>query len=143
MEQPIESDNGDEMLSELDDLVTESEMLGKSTRERNKDTHKELDTFLDDLIAEAQRPKQLWITDSQVVLIYQRNCTTCGTVTEMCQGWFTSQHHATDPFAKRMIAGKPIGHWPVGIVREIAAPMDICSHCAEAQVEALRGTRHD
>lgn len=92
------------------------------------------DDPLEALLEEATRPRQIWATEAAVYLIHEQECRSCGFVSQMGMGWFARQTHATDPFANRLIAGKPVGKFPLRAERHRSHEVDICANCAEGQI---------
>ena len=119
---------------DLDALLAEAKVDQKKTvRQLNAQVHKELDS-LEALLDEATRPKPVWETDAAVVLIHDQLCLSCLTVSSHCIGWFASQKHSTDPHARRMVAGRPIGKFPLRVEHHKQPDVDICANCAESQI---------
>lgn len=126
-------DFNDELLGSIEvSLVVPRE---PSVRQLNARVHAELDADdpLDEIIKKAL-DKREWIEDSAVVLIHVQSCSTCGTISEFSHGWFTGKHHASDRFLRQLVAGKPVGHFPLRVERYLCKPVDVCPACAESQI---------
>lgn len=124
-------------LPELDDLLEpagDEKMSPKQLRQWNSNVHSRLDDDLDALLEEAARPRPQWEVEAAVVLIQEQTCISCGTTSQYCQGWFASQKHTTDKFARRMVAGRPIGNFPLRVERHKLPEVEICASCAESQI---------
>jgi len=112
-------------------------------KELNKATQAKLDGEdpLADIISRALDNRE-WYEDAAVVLIHVQECLACGSHHAFSHGWFTSYTHRSDPHAKRLAKGKPLGNWPLKVERVHVATVDACNDCAESQIlieEACRG----
>lgn len=100
------------------------------------ETEPAADNSLDDLWTQATtppRPVQIWSPVANVGLVHEQICTTCLSQHAWFSGWFTEQRHATDPHARRLVAGKHPGL--VEKVERHAQPaVSACSACVESQV---------
>lgn len=108
-----------------------------SVKDQNRAVHRVLDHEADplglDQIWSEYSDKREWIEDSAVVLIHEQECSACSARHQFSMGWFTGKRHARDKTARQLVAGKPIGYFPVIVERVTCPPVLVCASCAEGQ----------
>lgn len=134
MNQPMQPEDFPELDDLLEGMPEDRRMNTRELKQWNAGVHQRITDDLDALLEEAVRPKPMWETHAAVVLIHEEHCLHCGAVSQYSKGWFASQKHSTDPHAHRLLAGKPIGKFPLRIERHKLPDVDICAACAEAQI---------
>lgn len=125
---------------DFDNLLLNAERLdGRQLKEWNKTVHNRIAVAhtidpLEALLDEVLAPRPTWISEANIVMLREMRCSTCDTLEQRCEGWYTVQRHKTDKHARRLIAGKCPTPLPVRVERHQIPAQDICATCAESQV---------
>lgn len=132
-----------EDFSDLDDLLAEAtaataeERRLKAARKRlaaiARSTHDAAPSERAELLAEIKRLEEgrVWLTVGTVALFRRQACETCGSKYTMFAGWMTEQKHASDPNARRLLAGKPVETLPERVEVHDEGVVEVCIDCVE------------
>lgn len=77
--------------------------------------------------------KRIWMTVGCVALFKTQTCTACSSKHSTFQGWMTEQTHASDPSARRLIAGRPAERMPERR-EDHTEQVACCSDCIECVI---------
>ncbi len=143
-----QDEDGDEPqdtdFSDLEDLLaqataaTAEERRLKALRKRlvrvAGSKHPEADSERAQLLADIRRLEEtrVWHTVGAVALFRHQLCGICQSEHRLFQGWMTEQRHASDRFARRLVAGKPIERMPERTEVHDDGAVEMCWNCAES-----------
>jgi hypothetical protein len=142
-----ETDFGDldELLAEATKQTTEERRLKDARRRLSrvvKSGHEASQGEQLELLAEIRRLEEgrVWLTTEAVALFRRQFCVSCGNSHTYAMGWMTGQKHASDPNARRLLAGKPVEKLPERSEIHDEGMTEFCIDCVECIMAINRAT---